>query len=710
MATDGGSSATEPADVAELLADLESQLDAGMAADCETTNVTGTGSVSDPAAAVTAAPVAGISQASPLAAPDAAVGGSTDATAESEDPVQDNAETTMPPLPSGKHRLFAAFANNAASIAPTVDAALVVGGVCGHVMAPDSAGNPGPSPKIAKTVCSSGALASPAEVAQAAPSAYAGVVATGTQLVALAASPPQMGQTVCVVPTAGDGAACTQPSPAPDPADEAQAACAVTAAGGDAAELSTIAVPPVPAKLKQVAIAPCAVAAAGGVAAGRQPSKVAKVASVAKSKQAKQAASAVCAVAAAGGVAAGTQLGSIASPVKSAQTTSAACNASAAVAAGGVAAGEHGNQPSSSASPAALAQSAHVLPAAVVATPAKAKSAAATNVATTAAEHQQVKRPASASPAPGASPPSKQLCAANVNTVAHAVASVPPVAVPHTHHTPAFNAPQSQQNAHAVAPVASVQPVAVQQAHHTPACVAPQSQHLSSTLGQSASPSPSTHHLAQLAPATQTPLPQTPLHPQPSVEPVEAALATLTYEQIWGVRQSINERFPGMDPSTRWNVCMRLYVKQQASREVIILLFSRDGKKLHSRHPKINTRLQASAVIEYSAKFMVKGYLHSFAGPMFRCPDNDNSEATVLVLTDEGPQWYVGGGTRIQSWYHAISSKPDNINCRNAFPKPANRIEPGVLDWLSTNVLSETRSSAAFSPTRSLAATTSQRS
>jgi hypothetical protein len=210
----------------------------------------------------------------------------------------------------------------------------------------------------------------------------------------------------------------------------------------------------------------------------------------------------------------------------------------------------------------------------------------------------------------------------------------------------------------------------------TPATPATPSTHATPATVTSTTPAPLLA-TATISPSQSVaaPAPQA-LVPQPSAafaDPVEAALAGLSYDQIWGVRKSIDDRFPGIDVANRWEVCMRLYVRGQGSREVTVMLFSEDGRKLHSRHPKINTRLQASAVIEYTAKFVAKGYLYSFAGPMFRCLDDNGNEAAVSRVGvvhgaggDFQAYWYVGGGTRVQSWYHACATQPGNINVQNA--------------------------------------------
>ena len=133
----------------------------------------------------------------------------------------------------------------------------------------------------------------------------------------------------------------------------------------------------------------------------------------------------------------------------------------------------------------------------------------------------------------------------------------------------------------------------------------------------------------------------------------------LSMDDIWGVRANIEERFPGVPDDIRWLVCLKLYVKGNAVQETKLQLFRKDGSlsKLALRHPLVNTRVQASATIEYAGTFCRKSYLYAFAGPMFWI------DADPSVVKSDDIKWFIGGGTRCAAFYHAIANYADNQNC-----------------------------------------------
>ena len=97
---------------------------------------------------------------------------------------------------------------------------------------------------------------------------------------------------------------------------------------------------------------------------------------------------------------------------------------------------------------------------------------------------------------------------------------------------------------------------------------------------------------------------------------LEKALQTLSMDDLWGERESVEDRFGDINGALRWRVVMGTHIVGQQVCETKLKLFSPLGKRLLHRHPSLNTRLQASAVLEYAGKFYLKGYMAAFCGPL----------------------------------------------------------------------------------------------
>ena len=102
---------------------------------------------------------------------------------------------------------------------------------------------------------------------------------------------------------------------------------------------------------------------------------------------------------------------------------------------------------------------------------------------------------------------------------------------------------------------------------------------------------------------------------------------------------------------------MKTYIIGGAAQQKTAPLFDSTGFKLYSRHPECNTRIQASAILDFAQTYLKKGYQYQFCGPMFAVAPRESLNPRA------GEFWLIGGGTRAASWYHAIDTTPENTYC-----------------------------------------------
>lgn len=103
------------------------------------------------------------------------------------------------------------------------------------------------------------------------------------------------------------------------------------------------------------------------------------------------------------------------------------------------------------------------------------------------------------------------------------------------------------------------------------------------------------------------------------------------FDQVYGKKISINERFPDVTGALRYEACEKLFVERKT---FMFRFFASDGTKLLSRHPG-NPRKQTAMVREIGRTISKIGVLAAMRGKMMGTKNPD-------LEHHDGDQWVRG--------------------------------------------------------------------